>query len=233
MVFFTKNKETDRVIELQSALSAVDKARANLSEREDRSREAIKSLTAITERLEAARNLAVDAAARGEEPPSTSAIEDELREAQRRENAYARAVNIAEDALNQAKHHYEEAAQAELVGRYVSAARELLGLLNAALEKTNEVTAIYSERPRGLPVLFLPHLEPMIDSLRRELDGFVSPRPVAAMPAGHVLVKFVRSHLGGGAMGRVGTFNAGEVASFKDEVAADLVARGFAERVGA
>lgn len=229
MAFFSKTP--DPVAALNAARTTLEKRHAAFIEAEGRSRTALERLNAATERLDAARALGVEAASKGEQPQSLETLEKALRDAQTAERAFAIAVDKADNALQQAKDAYRGAEEAERVHRYRKAIARLSDDLDLAAGHQDELTAIYFESPKTLPILALPFLAP--DGLaiwKAQVEAFVTPKPPRELPADRKLVKIIKSTNGvkDGAGGMVGYYAVGEVVSFPVAMAERLIVRGYA-----
>lgn len=219
---------------LADARVTLQKRHAAFTQAEGRSRTALERLNLATSKLDTARALGVEAASNGEQPQSLRALENEHRDAVHGEHAFAAALTLAEDALTRAKDGYRAAESAERVHRYREVVGRLSDALDAAAAVQGELSAIYAESPKTLPIMALPFLAPTgLAFWKAEVAAFVVPKPPHKLPASQTLVRIIKSTVGAkdGAGGTVGNYSVGETAAFPIAFSERLIIRGYAVAV--
>jgi hypothetical protein len=229
MGIFTK--KNDPVADLTTKRIALDKANTSFHEAEGRSRGAIDLVVAVNDKIMKAKERGVEAASRGEEPESLAAFESELHQAQVREAAFSKAVTRAEEACKLAKVQYHRAKKVETAHRYGSIAKRFEGALDAAAAIHSELIEVWSEDPKGLPMLAWPEFSPNghLEWFKASLSGFMAPSAETVAPqSDHLLVRFVKTCRGGTGLGSIGAYGVGEKAGFEKKQAQFLIDQGYA-----
>ena len=223
-------KKDDPTTALKNAITKIEKEKETLFKAQNRSRAAIDRVMELQTKLAEAKEIAIDAAARGEEPPSTAKLETELRDAQSREAAFAAAVTRAEGDLGCAQAAFEDAKTVERDHRYAAVAKRLETKLDEAAHIHAELIDIWTEDPKHLPVLAWPELglgpDARLHFWKIALSQFISPPVAPVMPKDQILVRFTKS-VHGGPIGTVGSYSKGETAGFPEKTANKLIAEGY------
>lgn len=225
MKLFGKSALEAAQAEIEKAQSDHDRLRAQAGARAG-------AVKAAETDLERGRAAAIEAAERGDEPPSLTKLNAKLIDAQDAERASSTALTKAEGRLGEAQVQLQAVRLADARERQMVAVNHLLEALHAAVEA--EALAIAAERAMpGLPHLSLGHFTPAplasyVAHLEQAVSRVTTPKAPEA-PRDLVTVTFVQPYAVGASRLRSNRYQKGERASFAPDIAQFLIGNGIAE----